>query len=241
MDEKKFNKVSILIPVYNEAKTIKDCLERVINSDTLGIDKEIIISDNNSNDGTKNILKEFKYENVKVLFKDINEGKGSNLKNALLFAKGDIVIFQDADLEYNPKDYKDLLIPFLRNRADVVYGSRLTGAKLTKIVGFPNFIANKIITFFINLLFNRIYSDIETGCKAFKREVLNDLDLVSDGFEIEVEITTKISADKNLEIFETPIEINSRRYDEGKKVKVSDFFSAIYNIFKWRILLINKK
>ena len=241
MSKKKISKITILIPVYNEEATISKCLDNVINSDTLGIPKEIIISDNNSTDGTKKILQNLEYDNVKILYKDKNEGKGSNIKNALPSATGDIVIFQDADLEYSPKDYKDLLLPFLEINADVVFGSRLTGAKLTKVIGFPNFIANKIITLLINILFNRIFSDIETGLKAFKIEVLKNLNLVSNGFEIEVEITTKISANKNLEIFETPITINSRRYSEGKKVKISDFFKAIYNIIKWRFILINQK
>ena len=235
-----FKKISILIPVYNEANTIKQCIENVVNSDTLGIEKEIIVSDNNSNDGTKKILENINYQNVKILLKEKHEGKGSNLKNALNSASGDIIIFQDGDLEYPPKNYKDLLIPFIEYNADVVYGSRLTGAKITKIAGFPNYLGNKIITLCINILFNRIFTDIETGSKAFKKSVLDNIEIVSDGFEVEVELTAKISNNKNLEIFEVPITINSRRYSEGKKVRVSDFFIAIYSIFKWKITLLFK-
>ncbi|MDC0216092.1 glycosyltransferase family 2 protein [Candidatus Pelagibacter sp.] len=235
-----FKKISILIPVYNEANTIKECVENVLKSDSLNIEKEIIISDNNSNDGTIEILKNINYPNVKILFKDSNEGKGSNLKNALREATGDIIIFQDGDLEYSPKNYKDLLMPFIEYNADVVYGSRLTGAKATKIMGFPNFVANKLITLCANVLFNRIFSDIETGFKVFKKNVLDNLELKSDGFEIEVELTAKVSNDTKLEIFEVPITINSRRYSEGKKVKVTDFFIAIYSIFKWKISLFFK-
>ncbi len=235
-----YKKLSILVPVYNEKKTITQCNNNILKSDTLNLEKEIIISDNNSNDGTQEILKQIVHPNVKVIYRNKNDGKGANLRNALGNANGDLVIFQDADLEYSPNNYINLIKPFYENNADVVYGSRLTGAKLTKITGFPNFIANKIITFFINLLFNRIFSDIETGSKAFKSSVIKNLNLISNGFEIEVEITAKISNNKKLEIFEVPIDINSRRYDEGKKVKISDFFVAIYNIFKWKVLLLGK-
>ena len=235
-----YKKLSILVPVYNEKKTITECINNILKSDTLNLEKEIIISDNNSNDGTQEILKQIVHPNVKVIYRNKNDGKGANLRNALGNANGDLVIFQDADLEYSPNNYINLIKPFYENNADVVYGSRLTGAKLTKITGFPNFIANKIITFFINLLFNRIFSDIETGSKAFKSSVIKNLNLISNGFEIEVEITAKISNNKKLEIFEVPIDINSRRYDEGKKVKISDFFVAIYNIFKWKVLLLGK-
>ena len=121
-----------------------------------------------------------------------------------------------------------------------MYGSRLTGAKITKIAGFPNYLGNKIITLCINILFNRIFTDIETGSKAFKKSVLDNIEIVSDGFEVEVELTTKISNNKNLEIFEVPITINSRRYSEGKKVRVSDFFIAFYSIFIFKINLLFK-
>ncbi len=236
-----YKKISIIIPVYNEKNTISQCIDNVVNSDTENIEKEIIVSDNNSNDGTKEILEKMNYPNLKILYRSQNNGKGANLINALNSATGDIIIFQDGDLEYSPKNYKSLLKPFFNNKADVVYGSRLTGAKLTKITGFPNYVANKIITFFVNLFFNRIFSDVETGSKVFKKDVLKNLNLISNGFEIEVEITAKISNDKNLEIFEVPIDINSRKYEEGKKVKLSDFFIAIYNVFKWKILLLFKK
>lgn len=228
-------KISILIPVYNEANTIKECVENVLKSSE-NFDMEIIISDNNSIDGTIDILKKISHPKIKVFFREKNEGKGANLKNALKNATGEIIIFQDGDLEYSPDNYVELINPFIKYNADVVFGSRLTGAKVTKIMGFPNLIANKLITFCVNILFNRIFTDVETGHKVFRKSVLDELNLQSDGFEIEVEIASKISNNKNLNIFEVPISINSRRYDEGKKVKVSDFFIAIYSIFKWRIL-----
>ena len=229
------NKIlSIIIPVYNEKDTILTCINNVLKSDTLDLKKEIIVSDNNSNDGTREILKNINKENVKILFQDHNRGKGSNIKNALKHATGDVILFQDADLEYSPNDYPELLQPFFNAEADVVYGTRLTGAKVTKILGFPNLLGNKIITFVTNLLYNRIFTDIATGYKLFKREVIDNLDLKSNGFEIEPEITAKISKNKKLNIYETPISIYSRRYDEGKKVRWWDFFIYIYTLIKYK-------
>ena len=231
-----FQKISVIIPVYNEKNTIEKCINRVLNSDTCNLDLEVIISDNNSNDGTREFLKSLKNDKIKCYFKNKNEGKGANIRNALKYANGDLIIFQDADLEYHPENYPDLIKPFLFNDADVVYGSRLTGSKLTKILGWPNLIGNKIFTQLANILFNRIFTDIATGYKIFKRSVINDINIVSNGFEIEPEITAKISKNKNLNIYEIPISIYSRKYSEGKKVRWWDFFIYIYTIIKWRII-----
>ena len=231
-----FQKISVIIPVYNEKNTIEKCIDRVLNSDTCNLDLEVIISDNNSNDGTREFLKSLKNDKIKCYFKNKNEGKGANIRNALKYANGDLIIFQDADLEYHPENYPDLIKPFLFNDADVVYGSRLTGSKLTKILGWPNLIGNKIFTQLANILFNRIFTDIATGYKIFKRSVINDINIVSNGFEIEPEITAKISKNKNLNIYEIPISIYSRKYSEGKKVRWWDFFIYIYTIIKWRII-----
>ena len=231
-----FKKLSVLIPVYNEKDTIKQCVESVLKADIGDLDLEIIISDNNSYDGTKEILKSINNEKIKILFRETNGGKGANIKNALNEANGDLILFQDGDLEYSPSDYKNLLEPFYIYNADVVYGSRLTRARATNIVGFPNYIANILVTFLTNLLFNKIFSDIATGYKVFKKDVIKNLEITSDGFEIEPEITTKISKDKSIKIFEVPITINSRNYSEGKKVKWWHFFTYLYHIFKWRFV-----
>ena len=231
----KYFSISILVPVFNEKQTIKECINRILVSDTCGLKKEIIISDNNSTDGTKEIPKDLNEDSVKCLFKEKNEGKGANIRNALQHAKGDLVLFQDADLEYHPENYPDLIKPFLDNDADVVYGSRLTGSKITKILGWPNLMGNKMFTLLANILFNRIFTDIATGYKIFRRDILNDIKIISDGFEIEPEITAKISK-KNLNIYEIPISIYSRQYSEGKKVKWWDFFIYIYTLIKWKIL-----
>ena len=229
-----FKKLSVLIPVYNEKNTIKECLEAVLKADIGSLDLEVIISDNNSIDGTKEILSEVNDPRVKILYRDKNNGKGANIKNALKEANGDLILFQDGDLEYSPNDYVNLIEPFFKFNADVVYGSRLTRAKATSIVGFPNYIGNVLFTFLTNMLFNKIFTDIATGYKVFKKDIIKDLEIISDGFEIEPEITAKLSRNKNIRIFEVPITINSRGYKDGKKVKWWHFFSYIYSIVKWR-------
>jgi len=231
-----FKKLSVLIPVYNEKDTIRRCVESVLNADIGDLDLEVIISDNNSYDGTKEILKSFNDERIKILYRETNNGKGANIKNALNEANGDLILFQDGDLEYSPNDYKDLLEPFYIYNADVVYGSRLTRARATNIIGFPNYIANKLVTLLTNLLFNKIFSDIATGYKVFRKDIIKNLKITSDGFEIEPEITCKISRNKNIKIFEIPITINSRNYSEGKKVKWWHFFTYLYHIVKWRFI-----
>ena len=230
-----FKTLSVIVPVYNEKNTIEECLDRVINSNTCGLELEIIVSDNNSNDGSKEILKSINNSKVKCFFKEKNEGKGSNIINGLKHANGDLILFQDADLEYHPENYPELIKPFLENNADVVYGSRLTGSKTTKILGWLNLMGNRIFTLFANILFNRIYTDIATGYKIFKKDIIKNINLKSKGFEIETEITAKISKNKKLNIYEVPITIYSRNYDEGKKVKWWDFFIYIYTLAKWKI------
>ena len=188
--------ISIIIPAYNEANTIEECLRRVIAAPKRGLTFDIIISDNMSTDGTREILKKIKNPKVKVIFRDTHSGKGANLRSAIPHAKGDIILWQDADLEYNPKDYHDVLEPFFETDADVVYGSRLTRAKYCKVFGPLNFFANKSLTWSANILYNRIFTDIETATKVFCRETLNSLNLVSDGFEIEPEVTAKLCKKK---------------------------------------------
>ena len=231
-----YKKLSVLIPVYNERDTIRQCIDAVLKADTRNLELEVIISDNNSNDGTKEILSKIQDKQIKILYRDSNNGKGANIKNALANATGDLILFQDGDLEYSPKDFPDLIEPFFLYRADVVYGSRLTRAKATSIVGFPNYIANIIVTFLTNVLYNKVFTDIATGYKVFKSDVIKNLKITSDGFEIEPEITAKISKNKKIKIFEVPITINSRSYEEGKKVKWWHFFTYLYHLVKWRFV-----
>lgn len=231
-----YKKLSVLIPVYNERDTIRQCIDAVLKADTRNLELEVIISDNNSNDGTKEILSKIQDKQIKILYRDSNNGKGANIKNALANATGDLILFQDGDLEYSPKDFPDLIEPFFLYRADVVYGSRLTRAKATSIVGFPNYIANLLVTFLTNVLYNKVFSDIATGYKVFKSDIIKNLKITSDGFEIEPEITAKISKNKKIKIFEVPITINSRSYEEGKKVKWWHFFTYLYHLVKWRFV-----
>ena len=227
-------KVSIIIPVYNEKKTIQKCLDKVLSTKIYDFEKEIVISDNNSNDGTKELLKNLNHSNVKILFRETNEGKGANIINAISHVSGDIVIMQDADLEYSPDDYEDLVRPFIKYDDDAVYGTRLTGAKEFRVLGLPNFLGNKLLTWSANFLYSKTFSDIETGYKVFRTSLLKEMNLVSKGFEIETEMTSKISKNKKLIIFETPITIFSRTYDEGKKVRWWHFFTSLYSLLKWR-------
>ena len=231
-----YKKLSVLIPVYNERDTIRQCIDAVLKADTKNLELEVIISDNNSNDGTKEILSKIQDKQIKILYRDSNNGKGANIKNALANATGDLILFQDGDLEYSPKDFPDLIEPFFLYRADVVYGSRLTRAKATSIVGFPNYVANLLVTFLTNVLYNKVFSDIATGYKVFKSDIIKNLKITSDGFEIEPEITAKISKNKKIKIFEVPITINSRSYEEGKKVKWWHFFTYLYHLVKWRFV-----
>ena len=231
-----YKKLSVLIPVYNERDTIRQCIDAVLKADTKNLELEVIISDNNSNDGTKEILSKIQDKQIKILYRDSNNGKGANIKNALANATGDLILFQDGDLEYSPKDFPDLIEPFFLYSADVVYGSRLTRAKATSIVGFPNYIANLLVTFLTNVLYNKVFSDIATGYKVFKSDIIKNLKITSDGFEIEPEITAKISKNKKIKIFEVPITINSRSYEEGKKVKWWHFFTYLYHLVKWRFV-----
>ena len=213
--------------VYNEKRTIEKCLNSVINADIGDLELEVIISDNNSNDGTKEILSKINNEKVKILYRTDNKGKGANIKNALKEAEGDLILFQDADLEYSPEDYLSLLEPFYKFNADVVFGSRLTRAKATAIVGFPNYIGNNVLTFLTNFLFNKIFKYIATGYKVFKKEIIKNIEITSNGFEIEPEITAKISKNNKIKIFEVPISINSRTYSEEKSKMVALFYLSL--------------
>lgn len=225
--------LTVLIPVYNEVDNIAICVQRVIDAPKRDLPFDIVISDNVSTDGTREVLAGFSDPRITVVLREKHSGKGANIRSALERATGDIVLIQDADLEYNPLDYPDILLPFFEADADVVYGSRLSAAKYFRVIGVLNFAANKILTWTANILYDRIFSDIETATKAFRREVLVSLNLKSEGFEIEPEITAKISR-RRYAIFETPIRHAARGYDEGKKVRWWHFFTSIWALIKWR-------
>ena len=232
IDRKKF-KFSIIIPCYNEKITIKKILEKINQSlkNYEIVKNEIIIVDDNSNDGTRELLKDLtNNEKIQIYFHDSNLGKGAAVHTALKYTSGDITIIQDADLEYDPFDYDKLLTPFFETNADVVYGSRfLGGGKYVRIHFFWHYLANKILTFICNLFINLNLTDMETGYKVFKTSALKSINLKEKSFSFEPEVTIKL-AKKNYKFFEVPITYNGRSYEEGKKIGLKDAFIALKTI-----------
>ena len=224
-------KVSVVIPVYNEIDTIEEILARV---DKVPIKKEIIVIDDLSIDGTRERLKKIvaDKENVKVIYHNRNKGKGAALRTGFASVTGDIVIIQDADLEYDPNEYPKLLEPISDGRADVVYGSRFIGGP-HRVLFFWHYVGNKLLTLISNALTNLNLTDMETCYKVFKRQILKDINLKSNRFGFEPEFTAKISK-KRLRIYEVPISYSGRTYSEGKKITWKDGFVALCLIFWYR-------
>jgi len=228
-------KLSIVIPVYNEKKTIKKLLKRVEAVD-LELSKEIIIVDDGSTDGTRDVLKKLEKNKYKIIFQKKNCGKGAALKKGFQAATGDIVMIQDADLEYEPNEYPRLLEPILSGDADVVYGSRFTGVGPHRVLFFWHSLANKFLTFFSNMLTDLTLTDMEVCYKVFKKEVLDSFKekLQSKRFGIEPELTARITRGR-WRIYEVGISYKGRTYDEGKKINWKDGFAAIWHILKYNI------
>jgi glycosyltransferase involved in cell wall biosynthesis len=224
-------KISVVIAVYNEVGTIKEIVSRV---QAVELEKEIIIVDDYSTDGTREHLREINqaHENVKVLYHDHNQGKGAALRTGFLTITGDVVIIQDADLEYDPREYPLLLAPILDGRADVVYGSRFIGGP-HRVLFFWHYMGNKFLTLFSNMLTNLNLTDMETCYKVFKSEVLAEIKLKSNRFGFEPEFTAKI-AKKGFRIYETPISYSGRTYAEGKKINWKDGLKAVFAILWFR-------
>jgi glycosyltransferase involved in cell wall biosynthesis len=225
-------KVSIIIPVYNERATIIEILKRV-QAVKLGIDREIVVVDDCSGDGTRDILAGLKRKNVKVVFHEINRGKGAALRTGFERATGDIVLIQDADLEYDPREYPALLAPILDGRADVVYGSRFLGGP-HRVLFFWHSVGNRMLTTFSNMTTNLNLTDMETCYKVFRREVLSRIKLRSERFGFEPEITVKL-AKLGCRIYEVPISYAGRDYSEGKKIGWKDGLAAIFHILRYKL------
>ena len=223
--------LSVIIPVYNEKKTIKEIIARVKEVEPL--DKEIIVVDDFSDDGTRDILKNINDERVKALFHEKNLGKGAAVRTGFAEAKGDIVVIQDADFEYDPQEIQLLIKPIKDGVADVVYGTRLTGGKPQRVHMFWHKVGNVFITFFANILYNSTMTDVETCYKAFRRDFIKDIKIKSNGFAIEPEITAKILK-KGARLYEIPISYYGRGYDEGKKIRFYHGFEAIWALIKFR-------
>ena len=232
-------KISILIPCYNEVNTIKEIIKKVnYNLQLYSFnDYEILVVDDYSNDGTSEILKQISLEkNIKIFSHSQNLGKGAAVHTGIENTTGDILIIQDADLEYDPSDYDKLLRPFFEADADIVYGSRfIGGGKYVRIHFFWHYLANKIITFVCNMFTNLNLTDVETGYKVFKTSCLKNVKLKEKSFSFEPEITIKL-AKKKFKFFEVPISYNGRSYNEGKKIGLKDAFIAFKAIFIYSIL-----
>ncbi len=234
-------KLSIIIPVYNEEKTINELLNKVYRIKLpTSLKKEIIVVDDGSTDNTKKVLSGFKIKNskFKILRHEKNKGKGAAIRTGIEKATGDLIIIQDADLEYDPVDYLRLLKPILEDKVEVVYGTRLANYPLKffgkeKTVLPSHLIANKFLTFLTNLLYGSKLTDMETGYKIFKSTVLRKISIKSNGFDIEPEITAKILK-LNIPIIEVPIVTKPRTYQEGKKIGWTDGLVAILTLIKYK-------
>jgi len=225
-------KLSIIVPCYNEEKTIEEIIKKIKNIKF--IKKEIIIIDDYSTDRTKKILEKIDNHEIKVLYNELNYGKGYSVRKGIKFSSGDIIIIQDADLEYDPDDYHLILKPIMSNRADVVYGSRFTSTQEKRVLFFWHTVGNSFLTLLSNIFSNLNLTDMECGLKAFKSNILKNIKLEENRFGFEPEVTQKISKLK-LRIYEVGVKYFGRTYKEGKKITWKDGFSAIRCIIKYSL------
>jgi glycosyltransferase involved in cell wall biosynthesis len=233
----KFRTVSIVIPTYNEERTLKLIIDKVITADTLGLKKEIIIVDDGSTDNTKQVINKLRISGLKTYIHTKNSGKGAALRTGFEHATGDIVLVQDADLEYDPGEYRLLLEPIVDGLADVVYGSRFMGGRPHRVVYFWHAVLNQALTVFSNMLTNINLTDMETCYKAFDGNILRSVapNLVSSRFGIEPEITAKMSKVAGIRFFEVGISYYGRTYAEGKHINWLDGLKAVWEIIRFNI------
>ena len=226
-------KLSVVIPVYNEANTIREIIKRV---EAVALDKELLIVDDYSTDGTRDVLKGIEgNKDIRVLYHEKNMGKGAALRTGFMHAKGNIVVVQDADLEYNPQEYQRMIRPILDGRADVVYGSRFVTTEERRVLYFWHFLGNSFLTLLSNMATNLNLSDMETCYKMFRAEVIKNIDIEENRFGFEPEITAKVAKGK-YRIYEIGISYSGRDYSEGKKIGWKDGFRAIWCIIKYNFL-----
>lgn len=229
------NTISILIPVFNEEKTLVTVLDMVSAADTLHLKKEIIIVDDDSTDKTREILAGLdsaKY-NARIYYHEKNQGKGAALRTAQGHAEGDLILIQDADLEYDPREYPELIRPIVEGHADVVYGSRLCGGKVTRAFKIWHLLGNKFLSLTTNILYNATLTDMETCYKVFKKDIFKKVQIKCDRFDFEPEITAKVLKQK-VRLYELPISYYGRDYDEGKKITWKDGIWAVLALIRFR-------
>jgi glycosyltransferase involved in cell wall biosynthesis len=229
---KEYRKLSVIVPVFNERNTVVEILRRMRAVD-LPVDREFVVVDDGSDDGTKMVLTQLGDSTTKIVTHPHNRGKGAAVRTGLSHVTGDLVLVQDADLEYDPDDWVRLLAPVLKGRAEVVYGSRFTGERRNML--FLHWCGNRALSLVTNLLYNTTLSDMETCYKLFDRDVLRDVVVKSDRFDFEPEITAKVLR-KGIRIYEVPISYAGREIDEGKKIRWRDGFDALYALLKFRFV-----
>ncbi len=224
--------LSVVVPVYNERTTLREIISRIRATKLV---RQIVMVDDGSSDGTRELLKELEQEqhpDLQIVFHPENMGKGAAVRTGIRHATGDLVLIQDADLEYDPRDYPALLGPILEGRADVVYGSRFLGGP-HRVLFFWHYVVNRFLTFLSNVFTNLNLTDMEVGYKVFRRSVLEGIEIKSNRFDFEPEITAKV-AKKRVRIYEVPISYAGRTYEEGKKIGAIDGLQALWTIVKYR-------
>jgi len=225
-------KITVLIPIFNEVNTLRIILQKVEEANFCGLEKEIILIDDFSTDGTLEILNELK-DKYKILYHDKNMGKGAALRTGFEHATGDIIVIQDADLEYDPVDYEPLVKLILDDKADVAYGSRLSGGMPSRSFMFTHLLGNKVLTLMTNILYNTTLTDMETCYKAFRADFIKGIQIKSNRFDFEPEITAKVLK-KGARLYELPVSYYGREYNEGKKITWKDGVHAILALIKFR-------
>jgi glycosyltransferase involved in cell wall biosynthesis len=233
MAVKKPRLLSIIVPVYNEEKTLLPLLRKVQSVKLLGLKKQILVVNDGSTDGTSRILQKIRIPGGMILQHEKNRGKGAAIRTAIPHTKGDIVIIQDADLEYDPNDYKAVLAPILNGSADVVYGSRFLGVHRAFL--FLHYVGNKALTLLTNMLYDTVLTDMETCYKAFKGDLLRSLRLRSNRFDFEPEVTAKVLK-RHCKLFEVPISYHGRGFEEGKKITWRDGLVAFFCLIRYRFM-----
>ncbi|MFA4982537.1 MAG: glycosyltransferase family 2 protein [Candidatus Omnitrophota bacterium] len=226
--------LSVVMPVFNEKETILKIIEKVLKLDIV---KELIVVDDLSTDGTRDLLKNAKFDaRVRIFYHDRNQGKGAALRTGFKQVTGDVVVVQDADLEYDPNEFLEMITPIEEGVADVVYGSRLSGGRPQRVHMFWHKLGNCLLTFVANLLYNSTLSDMETCYKMFRADILTGIQIRSNGFSVEPELTAKILKNKKLRVYEIPISYYGRSYAEGKKITWKHGISALAAILKYRMM-----